>query len=144
MLRNSTITVGNSRPTNMPFSSIRQVWCHACACVALVGCSAQEEALPEGLYGRWVTQDARYEGRYFEVLPGAALEFGQGAGSTHGGEVTSVVSSPGDGDSKHCEIGYSNVEGTEFTIALEFSPEGGSLSFENSPKVLWRRQEGQP
>lgn len=55
--------------STFPGTLRRAVRALALACIAVTGCSAEPEPMPDDLLGTWTTNDAAYEDRSFEIHP---------------------------------------------------------------------------
>jgi hypothetical protein len=93
------------------------------------------ETPPVSILGTWVTDDARYADRAFEMLENEiVLHVGDGVTTRH---AIQSIERDALGDSWNYEIIYASPDG-EQTLAFVVHP-GGILRLKNPSEVIWRR-----
>lgn len=104
----------------------------------LASCSPSDE-LPQVLIGRWTTDDPRYAERYFAIDKKGVVLFGQDEGQVHGGPIRSIALTSLGGGRERCAMAYSDGEGVEYDLELEYTSDGKVLVFTGSRRTRWHR-----
>ena len=110
----------------------------------VAGCGPVDQVIPmpSPLVGTWTTDDARYEGRFFE-LTRTALVIGTGDGRAKRYPIATVLLTDDEQGRAVHVVEY--VDGaTTHSMAFYFSsaePEG-TVRMKNQPTIVWRKSRG--
>lgn len=112
----------------------------ACALVATsLGCqSGNEQTIPDGLSGVWVTSHPKYADRYFQLKDDVII-FGTGKETIELHALMNIDATPY-GDIIHYTISHLNHYGQYYTFSFYYNPTNdGTIWFENQKHILWTR-----
>lgn len=109
-----------------------------------VGCNTAGEVvpMPPAMVGTWTTDDARYEGRFFELTP-TTLVIGTGEGRATSYSIAALhLTQDEQGRDVH-RVDYVDA-GTTHSMAFYFSAAepGGAVRMQNQPTIVWRKRRG--
>jgi len=119
-----------------PFPTLVSPWLLATG--LLIGCSPPQEELPPDVFGRWVTEDARYAERFFELNSEGDVIFGLGPKESAVGKLLSVESEVSRKRFIPVELTYEDQDGSELGLVLHFEMGFQAFRFENDD-VRWTR-----
>jgi len=104
---------------------------------SLLGCGGGSDVLPEELCGRWVTGDAKYEGRYLE-LSNESIRFGNGDEQLSEFPVVGIHVSEREGDALY-DVTYLDATDEESIFTFEHQVTRGSIRIAHSPGRRWTK-----
>lgn len=103
----------------------------------LCQCAEKQRVLPE-LIGTWVSNDERYEGRYFTVYP-RTIVIGLGDGQTRGYAIKKVESEIHRGRVLYTIV-YMSEDWEEYRMPLYYAHKDRALIAKNQPGLVWHRR----
>ena len=96
------------------------------------------EKIPEGIFGKWQTEDPRYADRYFELYA-AHVTFGFGEGKTAVYELVRIDRAPGEKPSEYNLI-FADEDGNRYSQSFYFAEKSPSvLRFKNRDEIEWQK-----
>lgn len=112
------------------------------AVTAACGTAGEVVQMPPSMVGTWSTDDARYEGRFFEISP-TTLVIGTGDGRATSYSVTALYLTQDEQGRDVHRVDYVDA-GTTQSMAFYFSATepGGALRMRNQPTIVWRKSRG--
>jgi hypothetical protein len=97
---------------------------------------------PPEIRGRWITDDARYGDRAFEILEDSLVfEVGDGELTTH--SIESLLHRP-DPRGAAFEIDHTVPEGGLMTFSFTYVPTEDAIYFKNQARIKWTRAPSGP
>lgn len=94
--------------------------------------------MPEHLLGKWESEHERYQ-QCFMQIEARRIAFGTGEEKASIGIIRKIARLEKD-SRQIVTIEYMDLDLTKFTVKMIYSNGvGGSLWFENQPKVVWKR-----
>lgn len=103
----------------------------------LCQCAERQRALPE-LIGTWVTDDERYQGKYFTVYP-RQIVMGLGDGQTRGYAIKEVEATV-EGGRVLYTIVYMSEQWKEYRMSFYYKFRDSVLIAKNQPGLVWTRK----
>ena len=107
---------------------------------SLIGCSQPLKEIPEGIRGKYVTDDSRYEDKYFE-LSSRMITLGFADGSIKFYDVEKIEKKVVDNRDLFIVSCANEAEGEKFNLSFFYDATGDiSIHFKNRPNVTWDKE----
>jgi hypothetical protein len=116
-------------------------WAAASLLVAVLlvpyACGDDDGRLPDGVCGRWVTDDKHYAGRFL-VITNEEICFATGEPRVNSFPIVGVEKREHDRDPQYL-ITYRDASGNESKLSIDLLTLSGTLRLTNRPQTIWKK-----
>ncbi len=113
------------------------------ALIVLSGFICKENTtVPEGLVGKWTTEDPKYEGCFLELMKDTIV-FGTAEGDSDRGTIKNIKKEKSSTISRvFFTISYVDQAQLEYKLPIYYFPEeGGIIRFKNQQQIIWTKEK---